>query len=160
MEREEGGAEERLCLEDFTPGRVFELGTGELSEQEITSFAHRWEPQSMHLDPLAAADGQFGGLVASGWQTAYLWMRLYVDTVLSRAEMFAAPWVKELRWWTPVRPGMRLAGRATVIEGWLSGRDPRRGTIRFVGELCDEHGTQVMTMQARGHARRREEVEG
>jgi acyl dehydratase len=160
MERDGGGAVERLCLEDFTAGRVFELGTDALTEADIVGFAQRWDPQAMHLDPEGAREGQFGGLVASGWQTACLWMRLYVDAVLSRADMLAAPGVEELRWWAPVRPGMRLTGRATVSEGWVSERDPTRGTIRLIGELVDESGNQVMTMRARGHSRRRQEVQG
>jgi len=160
MERESDGAATRLCLEDFTPGRVFELGTGSLTEAEIIDFARLWDPQQMHLSPESAAAGQFGGLVASGWQTACLWMRMYVHAVLNHAEMFAAPGVEQLRWWAPVRPGMTLVGRATVIEAWASDRDPGRGTIRFVGEFRDAQGNQVMSMQARGHARRRQEEEG
>lgn len=157
MRRDGGGAGDRLCFEDFTPGRVFELGDRTLSEEEILDFARQWDPQAMHIDPVAASAGQFGGLVASGWQTACVWMRLYVDTVLSRAEMFAAPGVEELRWRAPVRPRMRLTGRATVIDGWPSHREPARGTIRLRGELFDDGGAEVMTIRARGHARRRQE---
>jgi acyl dehydratase len=160
MRRDGGGAAARLCFEDFTPGRVFDLGDGVLTEEEIVSFARVWDPQPMHVDPVAATSGQFEGLVASGWQTVCLWMRLYVDAVLSRAEMLAAPGVEELRWLAPVRPGMRLTARATVIDGWPSERHPTRGTIRFVGEFVDTDGQQVMTMRARGHARRRQEVDG
>jgi acyl dehydratase len=149
----------RLRFEDFTPGRVFDLGEFTLSEDDITAFAREWDPQQMHLDPRAAAGGQFGGLIASGWQTACVWMRMYVDTVLRHADMFAAPGVEELRWWKPVRPHMVLKGRATILDGWPSERDPERGTICLLGELFDEQGEQVMTMRARGHARRREEVQ-
>jgi acyl dehydratase len=148
---------QHLLFEDFEAGRVFELGTRVLSEEEIVAFASEWDPQEFHVDPLAAAQGPFDGLIASGWQTACVWMRLYVDAVLSRASMLTAPGIEELRWLQPVRPGMRLRGRATIIDAWRSNGTPGRGTIRLRGELLDEDGTPVMSMLARGHARTRQE---
>ena len=148
---------QHLFFEDFVAGRVFELGTRVLSEEEIVAFASEWDPQKFHVDPLAAAQGPFDGLIASGWQTACVWMRLYVDAVLSRASMLTAPGIEELRWLQPVRPGMRLRGRATIIDARRSNGTPGRGTIRLRGELLDEDGTPVMSMLARGHARTRQE---
>jgi acyl dehydratase len=152
--RGDGGAEGRLYFEDFRPGRVFELGTRTLSEAEIMAFAREWDPQDMHLDPAAAT----AGLIASGWQTVCVWMRLYVDAVLARTWMLPAPGVDDLRWLRPVRPGMSLHGRATVLESWLSNGAPGRGSIRLQGELFADDGEPVMTMRARGHARLRQEV--
>jgi acyl dehydratase len=148
-----------LFFEDFTPGRVFDLGERVLTEDDITGFAAQWDPQAFHLDPEAAASGPFGGLIASGWQTACVWMRLYVDAVLNRAAMLAAPGVEELRWLAPVRPGMRLRGRTTIVESWVSERTPGRGTMRLRGELLDDDDQDVMTLLARGHARLRTEEE-
>ena len=74
-----------LYFEDFAPGRVFELGSRVLSEREIVAFAADWDPQAMHVQP-------GDGLIASGWQTACVWMRLYVDEVLSRAAIFEEVW--------------------------------------------------------------------
>jgi acyl dehydratase len=136
-------------FEDFSPGRVFELGARTLSEREILAFAADWDPQAIHT-------GSGDGLIASGWQTVCVWMRLYVDAVLSQAAMLTAPGVEELRWLRPVRPGMRLRGRTTILEAWPSERTPGRGTIRLRGELLDDAGEPVMTMLARGHARLRE----
>jgi acyl dehydratase len=136
-------------FEDFSPGRVFELGSRVLSEGEIVGFAADWDPQAIHVEP-------GDGLIASGWQTVCVWMRLYVDAVLSQAAMLTAPGVEELRWLRPVRPGMRLRGRTTILEAWPSERTPGRGTIRLRGELLDDAGEPVMTMLARGHARLRE----
>lgn len=153
----EPATRQHLLFEDFVPGRVFELGTRVLSEEEIVTFASEWDPQGFHVDPLAAARGPFDGLIASGWQTACVWMRLYVDAVLSRASMLTAPGIEELRWLQPVRPGMRLRGRATIIDAWRSNGTPGRGTLRLRGELLDEDGTPVMSMLARGHARTRQE---
>ena len=84
-------------------------------------------------------------------------MRLYVDAVLSRASMLTAPGIEELRWLRPVRPGMRLRGRATILDSWRSDGTPGRGTIRLRGELLDDDGAPVMSMLARGHARVRQE---
>jgi acyl dehydratase len=132
-------------FEDFTEGRVFELGARTLTASDITGFAADWDPQAMHLD----------ATMASGWQTACVWMRLYVDAVLSRAAMLAAPGVEEIRWLRPVRPGMRLRGRTTILESWPSQKVQGRGTIRLRGELLDDDGQAVMTVLGRGHVRRR-----
>ena len=143
----------RLDFEDFTPGRVFELGQRALTEGEILAFAEDWDPQPMHLDPDSPAAEAVGGLIASGWQTACVWMRMYVDRVLNHASLLAAPGVEDLRWLRPVRPGMVLRGRATILERWLSETRPDRGSIRLLGELVDGDGDPVMTMQARGRVR-------
>lgn len=151
--RGEDGVELRLGFEDFTPGRVFELGHRTLGEDEIIAFAGDWDPQQMHLNPTSADAAPFGGVIASGWQTVCVWMRMYVVGVLSRASMLAAPGVEEIRWLEPVRPGMRLRGRATILDRWLSERAPDRGTIRLHGELLADDGDPVMMMLARGHVR-------
>ena len=149
-----------LYFEDFTPGRVFELGSRVLSDADIVAFAEEWDPQPIHRDAEAAADGPFDGLIASGWQTACVWMRLYVDEVLNRASMLAAPGVEEVRWLVPVRPGMRLHGRTTILDSWRSENVPGRGTLRLRGELRDDDDRSVMTLVARGHARVRQEIPG
>jgi len=140
-------------FEDFAPGRVFELGSRTLSQGEIVGFAAEWDPQAIHVEA-------GNGLIASGWQTVCVWMRLYVDAVLNHAAMLTAPGVEELRWLRPVTPGMRLRGRTTILEAWPSERSPGRGTIRLRGELLADDGEPVMTMLARGHARRRAEETG
>lgn len=155
-----GTADSVLFFEDFEPGRVFELGTRTLSEEEIINFAAEWDPQAMHLRPPAGADGERPSVIASGWQTVCVWMRLYVDAVLSRAAMLTAPGVEELRWLRPVGPGMPLRGRATIVEAWRSEGAPGRGTMRIRGELLAEDGTLVMKMMGRGHARTRHAEEG
>jgi acyl dehydratase len=85
-------------------------------------------------------------------------MRMYVDGVLNRAAMLTAPGVEEIRWLVPVRPGMRLRGRTTILESWVSEGAEARGTMRLRGELLDDEDRNVMTLLARGHARRREEA--
>lgn len=163
---------ELLHFEDFVPGRVFELGERTLTETEIVAFAEAWDPQAFHLGggledlgggleafhlgggPEAAHDRP-AGPIASGWHVACVWMRLYVDAVLSRAAMLTAPGLEELRWRKPVLPGMQLRGRATVLHARRSQRSPRRGSLSVRGELLDDGGEPVMTMIGWGRARLR-----
>lgn len=144
-----------LAWEDFVPGQVYDLGSRTLTEAEIVAFAREWDPQSFHVDPDAAASSNFGGLIASGWQTASLWMRLYVDAVLARAASMGSPGVEELRWLAPVRPGDTLAGSMTVLEATPSARNPGRGSVRQRAELVNQDGVTVLTMLAFGHFARR-----
>ena len=130
-----------MFFEDFTAGRVFELGSRMLTEDEIVAFAREWDPQPLHLD---------GEVIASGWQTVCVWMRMYVDAVLNHAAMLAAPGVEEVRWLRPVKPGMRLNGRTTILESWPSQRTPERGNVRLRGELIDDEGEVVMSVVGLG----------
>src|SRR6188472_4405680 len=118
-------------FEDFEPGEVLELGSRTVTEDEIIEFARQFDPQPFHLDPEAAADSVFGGLIASGWHTGAMWMRLYVDNMLGSASAQGSPGVEELRWLAPVRPGDTLHGRLTVLETTASERRPDRGTVRI-----------------------------
>ncbi len=144
-----------LFFEDFRPGQVFDLGSRTLTEAEIVGFAQQWDPQPFHVDADAAAGSNFGGLIASGWQTAAVWMRLYVDAVLGRAASMGSPGVEELRWLAPVRPGDTLTGTVTVLEATPSERQPGRGSVRQRAELVNQDGVTVLTMLAFGHFARR-----
>ena len=142
-------------FEDFEPGQVFELGSHDVSEAEIVEFARRWDPQPFHVDPEAARESVFGGLIASGWHTGAMWMRLYVDSMLDGAASMGSPGVEELRWLAPVRPGDTLRGRLTVLDTTPSERRPDRGTVRIRGEMVNQDDVVVMTMTSRGHFGRR-----
>jgi acyl dehydratase len=143
-----------LYFEDFEPGQVLELGTRELTEEDIVAFAREWDPQPFHVDAEAAKGSVFGGLIASGWHTGAMWMRMYVDTALGSAAR-GSPGIEELRWLAPVRPGDTLTGTLTVLETTPSERDPTRGTIRIRGEMTNGDGVVVMRMISRGHFGRR-----
>ncbi len=142
-------------FEDFAPGQVYELGSTTVTEEEIVAFARRWDPQPFHVDPEAAAASVFGGLIASGWHTGAMWMRLYVDSLLDGAASMGSPGIEELRWLAPVRPGDTLHARLTVVEATPSERRPDRGTIRSRAEMVNQEGVTVMAMVARGHFARR-----
>ena len=148
-----------LYFEDFEPGRVYELGSHTVTEQEIVAFGRAWDPQPFHVDPEAAESSPFGGLIASGWHTGSLWMRLYVDSMLGSAAAMGSPGIEELRWLAPVRPGDTLTARLVVLETTPSERHPGRGTLRSRGEMVNQDGVTVMSMLSRGHFARRERGE-
>ena len=145
-----------LYFEDFEPGRVYELGSHTVTQEEIIDFARAWDPQPFHVDPEAAASSTFGGLIASGWHTGSLWMRLYVTSMLGSAAAMGSPGIEELRWLAPVRPGDTLSARLVVLETTPSERHPGRGTLRSRGEMVNQDGVTVMSMLSRGHFARRE----
>jgi len=134
-------------FEDFSEGDVIELGTiPVLSEDEIIAFARQYDPQPFHIDPVAAKDTIYGGLIASGWQTALLTMRLMVDELLSDTTAQGSPGVENIRFKKPVRAGDRLRGRYTVLVAEASARKPDRGKILGRTELLDDAGDVVYSM--------------
>jgi acyl dehydratase len=144
-----------LTFDDFQAGQVHELGSRTVTEEEIVAFGRQWDPQPFHVDPEAAAESPFGGLIASGWHTGAMWMRLYVDALLGGDAALGSPGIEELRWLAPVRPGDTLQGRLTVLDATPSERRPGRGTVRIRGEMVNQDGVTVMSMVSRGHFRRR-----
>jgi acyl dehydratase len=141
-----GGATERY-FEDYPPGAVFTAGTVAVSEADIIDFARRYDPQAMHTDPEAAARGRFGGLIASGWHTAALMMRLFADHFLSPESSVASPGLDELRWLQPVRPGDVLSLRVSVLEARRSRTRQGEGVIRSFVELLNQNGEVVLSLK-------------
>jgi acyl dehydratase len=128
-------------------GAVYEYGNIAVSAAEIVDFACRYDPQDMHVDRAAAARGNFGGLIASGWQTATIMMRLFVDHFLSRVASLASPGVDELRWTRPVRPGDVLRIRVTILDATRSRSKPDRGMVRTLVEVLNQDGETVMSVK-------------
>ncbi|MFB6118533.1 MaoC family dehydratase [Halosegnis sp.] len=114
-------------FEDMTVGDVAEFGAYEVTRDEIRSFAEQYDPQPFHIDAEAAEESPFGGLVASGWHTAAMCMRMLVDNYLSETASAGARGVRELKWIAPVRPGDTLTCRLEVLE-----TDPGDGSIGTV----------------------------
>ncbi len=137
-------------FEDYLPGAVYEFGSIAVEEAEIICFARRFDPQPFHTDPEAAKRSAFGGLIASGWHTASLAMRLLVDHYVSHVASLGSPGADELRWLKPVRPGDTLSLRVTQIERRISRSKPDRGFIRVRTEVINQHGDVVMTMKNSG----------
>ena len=114
-------------FEDYVTGAVYEYGYVSVTEPEIIEFARQFDPQPMHVDPEYAVTGPFGGIIASGFHTAGLFMRLYVEHYISRVASLASPGIDEIRWPTPVRPGDKLWIRTTILETRRSKSKPDRG---------------------------------
>jgi acyl dehydratase len=134
-------------FEDYVPGEVYEFGPVAVDETEIVEFAKRYDPQYIHTDPAKAAEGPFHGLIASGWHTAGLMMRLIVDNYLSHVASLASPGVDELRWLLPVRPGDRLRVRVTVVSATRSRSKPDRGLVHSFVEVLNQDGGVVMSVK-------------
>jgi acyl dehydratase len=135
-------------FEDYVPGAVYEYGYVTVSEEEIISFARQFDPQPMHTDPEFAARGPFGGLIASGWHTAAIGMRMIVDHYLSRVASIASPGIDELRWPAPLRPGDSVRIRVTIIEARRSRSKADRGLVRTHAELINQEDETVLALTA------------
>ena len=148
----------KLYFEDLTPGREFDLGSVVIDEAEMLAFAERFDPQWYHVDRERATTSSWGGLIASGWFTASLCMRIYVDQVLSQAAADTPPGLSELRWLTAVRAGDVLHGVLTVVSATDSSRGPDLGTAELRWEMIRDEpvpGQVVLRMQGRGWFHRR-----
>ena len=143
-------------FEDLRVGDVIELGRRTVSQDEIIRFAREFDPQPFHTDPERARTSAFGGLVASGWHSAALYMRLLVDGFVSTmAESMGSPGIDKIEWLKPVRPGDTLTGRLTIMELIPSKRRADRGTIKTRGEMINQRGEVVMTIRGVGFFGRR-----
>jgi acyl dehydratase len=142
-------------FEDYQPGAVFAAGTLTVSADEIIEFARKYDPQPMHTDPEAAGRGTFGGLIASGWHTGAMMMRLFADNFLSPEASVASPGIDELRWLKPVRPCDTLSLRVTVLEARPSRSRPGEGVVRSHVEVLNQAGEIVMSLKPISLVRRR-----
>lgn len=122
-----------IAYEDLPAGRIIPLGEVIVDRDDMVDFARRFDPQPFHLDEEAGRNSIFGGLSASGWYTASLWMRRYVDTVLANSTSQGSPGVKELLWLAPVLPGDRLTFQVEVLTARLSKSRPTLGLVEMQG---------------------------
>ncbi|MEA2625884.1 MAG: hypothetical protein QOD06_1929, partial [Candidatus Binatota bacterium] len=155
----ENGAMGKRYLEDFAVGETIDLGSKTVSRDEILRFAREFDPQPFHVDEEAARSTIYGGLIASGWHTVSIFMRLLVDGMLKGSASMGSPGVDEVRWLVPVRPGDTLTARAVVLDVVPSRSKPDRGHIRTTYEAYNQKGEKVMTMTGRGIFGRRPSVE-
>lgn len=140
----------KTYFEDFRVGQVIELGSCTVSKDEIIAFARKFDPQPFHIDEAAAERSIYGGLIASGWHTGSLFMRLLYDGLLSHAASMGSPGQDELRWIKPVRPGDTLSARGLVEELIPSRSKPDRGLIRTTYEVFNQDGDKVMMVRGLG----------
>lgn len=137
-----------MKFEELEAGQILNCGTAHISEQEILAFAREYDPQWFHVDPARARAGRWDGLIASGWQTAAIAMRLAVDGVLAGSEAFASPGLESLKWLAPVRPGDALTLRVEILESRRSERKPALGVMRWRWMLTNQDDVQVLELIA------------
>ena len=133
---------------EFHVGQQIEAGPYEVSRAEIIDFATRYDPQWFHTDPAAAADGPFDGLIASGWHSCSIAMRLVVDRVLQGSESFASPGLRYLKWPNPVRPDDQLTLQLTVLDVRRSDSRPELGILQWRWQLRNQHALEVLDLEA------------
>jgi len=145
-----------LYLEDFKVGDTHEFpGRYTFTREAIIAFAREYDPQPFHVDEDSAARSIYGGLIASGWQTASVTFRLAVDGLIGRAASLGSPGVDELRWLEPVRPGDTVKVRAELLEVRNSQSKPDRGIVKIRYETSNQRGDVVFTMVGPGLFARR-----
>ena len=137
-----------LYLDDLAIGRRFGSATKVVDESEITSFAKLFDPQPVHLDRKAAANSRFGGLVASGWHTGAMTMRLMVDSEFRIAGGIVGTGFDEFRWITPVHPGDTLRLEAEVIDVRRSTRKPAQGLANVRTTTLNQNSEPVQILLA------------
>lgn len=142
-------------FEDFSLGQTKAFPPRRVTEAEIIAFARDYDPQPFHIDPAAAAASPFGGIIASGWHTAGMMMRLIVDHSLKTAASMGSPGVEQLRWLRPVRPEDVLHLKGTIVDLQPSRSKPDRGVITTAYELRNQNGEVVLTMRGKSMYGRR-----
>jgi acyl dehydratase len=134
-------------FEDYVAGAVHEFGSILVEEKEVVDFGRRFVPLSYHIDKEAARNSIYGGLIASGWHTAAIMMRLYTDNYLSKVANLGSPGCDELRWTKPVFPGDVLSIRVTVLDARRSNSNPDRGIIQSSVEVLNHQREVVMKVK-------------
>ena len=136
--------------EDFQIGERAELGRHTFTEEEIVEFGRRYDPQPFHIDVEQAKQSAFGGLIASGWQTCAIGMRLMVEGYISQTVSLGSPGIDSIRWLKPVRPGDTIAYRRIVLESRASTTRKGVGLVKHRWEAVNQRGELVLTMEGWG----------
>ena len=133
---------------DFHVDQIITAGPCRVGADEIVAFAKLYDPQWFHTDPVRSATGFHDGLIASGWHTCCMAMRLAVDAALADSESFASPGLAYVKWLHPVRPGDELTLRATVLEVRRASGKPTLGILRWRWQLNNGAGREVLDLEA------------
>ena len=131
-------------------GSVYEFGSIAVAEDEVMDFGRRYDPQPFHTDPEQASETIHGGLIASGWHTGSLAMRMLVDHFVSKVASIGSPGIDEVRWFKPVRPGDELGIRITILDTRRSKSRPDRGLVNAFIEVMNQHREVVMSWKGLG----------
>ena len=139
-----------LTFDDMEIGRIFALGPKTVTEEEITAFAAKFDPQPFHLDPASPQAELTGGLIASGWHTCSIFMRMMCDSYLLNSTSLGSSGLDEVRWLRPVRPNDTLKGTAKVVKKRVSKSRPEMGIVHFNYELTNQNDEPIMTIVGTG----------
>jgi acyl dehydratase len=142
--------------EDFHVGEVEEIGARRVDRDEVVDFARQYDPQPFHVDEAAAKASMYGGLIASGWHTCAMVMRMMCDAYLLQSASVGSPGIDNLKWLKPVRPGDTIRARRTTLESRASKSRPDIGIVRNLWEVFNQEGEMVMSMEGYGMFRRRD----
>jgi acyl dehydratase len=135
----------QMMFAEILPGQVIEAGAYSVREEDVIRFAEMWDPQPFHTDPKAAAQSRWAGLIASGWHTCAIAMRLLVDGILANSESFGSPGVEALAWKAPVRPGDHLHLKVTVLSSRRSSSG-RIGIVRWRWDMTNQAADLVLSL--------------
>ena len=141
--------------EDFKVGEVEQIGGKRVDRDELIEFARQFDPQPFHVDEAEAKQSMYGGLIASGWHTCAMVMRMMCDAYLSHSASVGSPGIDNLKWLKPVRPGDTISARRTTLETRASKSKPDIGIVNNLWEVFNQNGEMVMSMQGYGMFRRR-----
>jgi acyl dehydratase len=145
----------KLYWEDFKVGDTAPMGEKVVDKDEVLAFARAYDPQPFHIDEEAARQSMFGGLIASGWHTCAMVMRMMVDSYLRDSASLGSPGVDNVRWLRPVRPGDTIRAQRFVVETRASQSKPDLGVVKSRWEVRNQHDELVMTMEGYGMFQRR-----
>ena len=141
--------------EDFKVGEVEQIGGKKVERDEVIAFAKQFDPQLFHVDETAAKASMYGGLIASGWHTCAMVMRMMCDAYMLQSASVGSPGIDNLKWLKPVRPGDTLRAQRTTLESRTSKSRPEIGIVSNLWEVFNQEGEMVMSMQGYGMFRRR-----
>lgn len=147
--------EYEIYWEDFQIGERVEIGAKLVTREEIVEFASKYDPQPFHVDDAQARDSMFGGLIASGWHTCAMVMRMMCDAYLSKSASLGSPGIDQLKWIKPVRPGDRIRGYRTTLETRASKSKAEVGLVKSLWEVFNQDDELVMSMEGYGMFKRR-----
>ena len=141
--------------EDFKVGEVEQIGGKRVDREEVIAFAEQYDPQPFHIDEASAKKSMYGGLIASGWHTCAMVMRMMCDAYLVQSASVGSPGIDNLKWLKPVRPGDTINARRTTLETRVSKSKPDIGIVSNLWEVFNQDGEMVMSMQGYGMFRLR-----
>jgi len=137
-----------MQFHEFYPGQIITAGPETIGEEQIIAFAREYDPQWFHIDSARAEKGAWHGLIASGWQTCAIAMRMVCGAALVRSNSIGSPGLAYVKWENAVRPGDELRLRIDVIETRVAQSRPELGIVRWRWSMFNQHHQSVLDLEA------------